>query len=158
MVFYESLNDIKSPQIFRILLRILTDLKNAVVVWMFSTCPLISKSSIPCAKSLMTVRITIGTTVTFMFHSLFFQFFSKVELFSFHFAVFQFYPVVSQNRKVHYSASPALPTFCWLSLGLVVWARLDGPFVYQNPRKFCASYFLGQILGCASTTCSYGQI
>ena len=46
--------------------------------------------------------------------------------------------------------------FSWLSLGLVAWPRLKDSF--QNPREFCASNFLGRILGCAYTICSYGQI
>ena len=61
MVFYQSLSDIKSPQVSRTLLSILVDLDNAVV-WMISTRPFISKSPNP----LVTVQI-----VTFMFHSFF---------------------------------------------------------------------------------------
>ena len=55
------------------LLCILADLNNAVV-WMVSFRPLISKSSSPCINPLKTVPselITIGITVTFMFHSFF---------------------------------------------------------------------------------------
>ena len=46
MVFHRSLNDSKSPKVSKILLSILTDLKNAVV-WMVSTDSLISKSFSP---------------------------------------------------------------------------------------------------------------
>ena len=73
MVFHWSLSDCKSSQISRTLLSILADLDNDVV-WIASTRPLISKSSCPCTKPLMTVPsapITTGTTVTFMFHSYF---------------------------------------------------------------------------------------
>ena len=73
MVFYCSLCDSNSPQVFRTLLSILTDLNN--VVWMVPTNLLIYKSSISCINPLVTVPrapITIGFTVTFMFHSLFF--------------------------------------------------------------------------------------
>ena len=45
MVFHWSLSDSKSPQVSRTLLSILAVLNNAVV-WMVSTRPLISKSSI----------------------------------------------------------------------------------------------------------------
>ena len=73
---------------------------------MVSTCPLISKCSSLCTNPLVTVPsalITIGITVTFMFHS-FFQFSSKVLVLISFFVFLLFYPVVSQNGKVHYSA------------------------------------------------------
>ena len=73
------------------------------------------------------------------------------------FALFQFYPVVCQDGKVHYSTG-SFYFFCWLSLSLVIWPRLDDLFVSQNPREFCESHFLGQILGCAYILCLYGQI
>ena len=34
---------------------------------------------------------------------------------------------------------------------MVIWQRIDDPFVTQNPKGFCASHFLGRILGCAYT-------
>ena len=73
MVSLWSLGDSKSPQVSRTILRILPDL-NTSVVWVVSTRALISKSSSPCTKLLMTVPgapITIGITVTFIFHSFF---------------------------------------------------------------------------------------
>ena len=73
MVFYWSLSSSKSPQVSRTLLSILADLNN-VIVWMVSIRPLISKSFSPCTTPLLTVLsapITIGITVTFMFHSFF---------------------------------------------------------------------------------------
>ena len=78
MVFHRNLNDSKSPQVSRNLLSILAYLNNAVV-WMVSTCPLISKSSSPFINPLVTVLrapIIIGIIVTFMFHS-FFNFIAK---------------------------------------------------------------------------------
>ena len=99
-----SLSDSKSLQVSRTLLSILADLTD--VVLMVSTRPLISKSSSSCTNYLVTVAsasITIGVTVTLMFHSLFvvvfFLFSNKISLFSF----FQFYPVNSWNGKLHYS-------------------------------------------------------
>ena len=71
MVFHWSLSDRKSPQLSTTLLSILVGLKNAVV-WMVSTRPPTSKSSILFNNPLVTVPkapITIGTIVTFMFHS-----------------------------------------------------------------------------------------
>ena len=56
-------------QVFSILLNILADLNT--LVWMVSTHPLIYKSSSPRTNPLETVPsapITIGITVTFMFH------------------------------------------------------------------------------------------
>ena len=93
----------------------------------------------------------------------FFQFSSKVHAFICLFAFFQFYPVVSQNGKVHYSAGSVFVFVlfcfcCWQSLDLVIWSKLGDPFVSQNPGKCCASHFSGRILGCANTICSYDQI
>ena len=48
--------------------------------------------------------------------------------------------------------------FCWLSLGLVVWSRLNDPFVFHHPKEFCVSHFLGQILDYAYAIYSYDQI
>ena len=73
MVFLWSLNDGKSPQVFRTLLSILTDMNNAVV-WIISTHPVISKSFCPCTNTFVTVpraHITICIIITFMFHSFF---------------------------------------------------------------------------------------
>ena len=61
-----------SPQVSRTLLIILTDLNNAVV-WMVSTCRLISKPSSTYMKPsgiVPSVSITIGIRVTFMFQSI----------------------------------------------------------------------------------------
>ena len=66
-----NLSDSKSPQISRTLLSILADLNNAVV-WMVSTCPLISKSS--CSTPLI-----IGRTFISLLHS-FFQFSKMVQV------------------------------------------------------------------------------
>ena len=73
MVFHWSLSDSKSLQVSRTLLGILANLNNTVI-WMVSTCPLISKSSSFCTNPLVTVPSapsTIGITVTFIFHSFF---------------------------------------------------------------------------------------
>ena len=73
MVFHWSLSDSKSPQFFRTRLRILAVLSNAVV-WIVSTRLQLSKSFRPFNYPLVIVPnapITIGTIVTFMFHSFF---------------------------------------------------------------------------------------
>ena len=73
MVFPWSLSDSKSPQVSRTLLSILAVLSNAVV-WIASTRPPTSKSSRLFDNPLVIVPkawITIGTIVTFLFHSFF---------------------------------------------------------------------------------------
>ena len=73
MVFHWSLSDCKSPKVSRTLISILAVL-NKAVVWVVSTRPPTSKSSSPFNNPLVTVpraSITIGITVTFMFHSFF---------------------------------------------------------------------------------------
>ena len=69
-VFIWSLSDSMSAQVSRTLPSILTYL-NKVVVWMVSIRPQISKSSSPWTNHWVTVpnvTLTIGITVTFMFH------------------------------------------------------------------------------------------
>ena len=73
MVFHWSLRDSKSPQVSRTRFRILAVISSAIV-WIISTRPPTSKSSRPFNNPLVIVPkapITIGTIVTFMFHSLF---------------------------------------------------------------------------------------
>ena len=73
MVFHWSMSDSKSPQVTRTRLRILVVLSNAAI-WIVSTRPPTSKSSRPFNNPLVIVPkapITIGTIVTFMFHSFF---------------------------------------------------------------------------------------
>ena len=69
MVFHWSLSDSKSPQVSRTRFRILAVLSNAVV-WIVSTRPPTSKSSRPLVV-VPNAPVTIGTIVTFMFHSFF---------------------------------------------------------------------------------------
>ena len=75
-----------------------------VVIWMVSTCPLISKSYSTFNNSVPKVPITIGTIVTCMFHS-FFQFPIKAHVLILLFTFVQFYSVVSRDSKVHNFAS-----------------------------------------------------
>ena len=73
VVFHWSLSDSKSPQVSRTRLSIRAVLSNAVV-WIVPTRPPTSKSSRPFNNPLVIVPsapITIGTIVTFMFHSFF---------------------------------------------------------------------------------------
>ena len=96
-----SLSDNKSPGLFSSIL-----IYNAVV-WIVSTHPLISKSSSPFNNPLVTeprALVSIIIIVTFMFLS-FFQFPCKVKVLILLFTFFQFYSMVSQDSKVHNSAS-----------------------------------------------------
>ena len=73
MVFHWSLSDSKTPQVSWTLLSILAVFSNAVI-WIVSTYPPTSKPARPFKSPLVIVPkspITIGTIVTFMFHSFF---------------------------------------------------------------------------------------
>ena len=104
MVFLRGPSDSKYPQVSRTHFSILANHNNDVV-WMISTYPLIFKSSSPFTNPLVTVSstlITIGITVTFMFHSLF-SFQARSRHIFFLFGSLQFYQVVTRNGKVFYS-------------------------------------------------------
>ena len=76
------MNNSNFPQVFRMLLRILADISNAVVWMVFTHLP-ISISSSPLTRLWGTVpgaSVTIGIMVIFMFHSF------LVLLFSFKFS------------------------------------------------------------------------
>ena len=107
MIFHWSLSDKKSPQVIRTLLSILAGLNNDVA-WILSTRRFICNSSTCCTNPLVTIPrapITIRTTITFTFHTFFFQFPSKVLVIIFFFNLFQFYSVVRWDSEVHNSAS-----------------------------------------------------
>ena len=82
----------------------LNNSKRPAVVWMVSISPIIYKSSSPFIipfVSVLSVPITIGITVNFMFRRFCSSPASSKYLFLF--AFFQFYPVISRIGKVHYS-------------------------------------------------------
>ena len=114
---------------------------------MFSTRPLISKSSSPFISHLMTVPsvpITISIIVTFMFHSP---------------STFHFLSILLWSAGTAKSIIQQARLFLFFfSLGVVVWRRLGDPFISQNPWEVCESHSPGRILGCIYTTCSHGQI
>ena len=120
IVFHWSLSDSKSPQVSRTPISILANLNN-IVVWMVPICPPISNSSSPLSKpwgSVWSVPITIGITVTFMFHS----FFMSLVRFKFLslFLLFFIFIVVCWDSKVHYTTgSPFF--FFWL---IITWFDL----------------------------------
>ena len=131
------------------------------VVWMVSTRPSTSKSSKPFNNPLVTLPkapITIGTIVTFMFHSFFNSLARSRYLPFFFFTFFQFYSVISWNSKVDNFTNFFFCFFCWLLLGLIFGPRLGYPCIWQSPIGVYVHHFLGQVLGCAHTICSNGQI
>ena len=153
MVFHWSLSDSQSPQVSTTLLSILAVLNN-VVVWMVSTRSPTSKFSSLFNNPLVTIPnapITIGIIVTCMFHSFFsIPSQSRGTYPSFHILSVLFCGLPGQQSRLFCKFS------CWLFLGLVFWLRLGDPCVCQNPIGVYVCYFLGQVMGCAYTICSYG--
>ena len=128
---------------------------------MVSARPPTFKSSRPFNNSLLTVPkapITIGIIFNCIFHN-FFNSLARSRYLSFFSPSFSF---------ILWSAGAAKSTilqflfsffffFCSL-LGLVFGPRFGNPYICQSPIGVYACYFLGQVLGCAYTICSYGQI
>ena len=140
MVFHWSLCDSKSPQVSRILLSILSVLNNAIV-WIVSTRSPTSKSSRPFSNPFVTVPkapITIGITVTFIFHS-FFNSLASSRYLSFFSHSFSF---------IQWSAGTAKSTilqilfFFFFFVDLVFWLRLGDPSVFQSPIGVYMCHFL----------------
>ena len=140
MVFYGSLSDVKSP-----------------FVWMVSTRVFISKIFNPFNNPSVTVAsvpITIGITVTFMFHSFFSSLARSRYLYlfipSFNFTLCSARTVKSTIRQV----------LCFL-LTLTRSGRLVEirwfVSISKSQRISCVS-FIRRILGCAYTICSYCQM
>ena len=151
-IFHWSLSNSMSPQIFRTLLSILTDLNNAVV-WMVSTHPLIFQSFSPLGI-VPRAPIRNGISITFMFHS-FFSCLARSRHLSFFSLSFNFTQWLAGTAKS--KILQVLFFCCWLFQSPVVWPRLGDPFVSQNPRKVCASHSPGQNLGCAYPICLHGK-
>ena len=147
MVSHWSLSDSKSPQVYRTLLSILA-VFNYAVVWMVSTRPPTSKSSRPFHKHLVTVPkalITIGTMVTFMFHS-FFNSLTSSRYLSFLSHSFSF---------ILWSARTAESTILQILFFLLIIIRSSllaeirwSVCTSKSHRSLCV-WFLGQVLGCA---------
>ena len=148
MVSHRSLSDSKSPQVSRILLNILTDLNNDVV-WMISTRPLISKSSSPLV-TVPSAPITIGITVTFMFHSFFSSVARSFNSLSFNFTQWSAETIKSTMRHVFFFFS----LFFFFDDYNKVWFSSLDHVICLYPKiplylKISASHSPGRILGCA---------
>ena len=131
MVFPTNFNDSKSPQITRTLPSIQVDL-NITAVWVVSTHPPTSKSFSPFNNPLVTVPkapITIGITVTCMFHS-FFNSLARSRYLSFFSLTFSFILLLSLLLLYtpfilfHISISWWFLTGVWTSGGLLKSPRL----------------------------------
>ena len=104
---------------------------------MVFTRPPTSKFSSPFNNPFVTVPrapITIGTIVTFMFHS-FFQFSRKIEVLILLFTFFQFYSVVTRDSKVHNFVNLFFFFFFF-----DYYKRLGDPFVCQSPIGVYVSF------------------
>ena len=144
MIFHWSLSDSKSPQVSRTRLRILAVLSNAVV-WIVSTRPPTSKSSRPFNNPLVIVpkpRITIGTIVTFMFHS-FFNSLARSRYLSFFSLSFRFILWSAGDSKV-YNFTDSLFFFFLLLLFIMRSGLLAGirwsVCMSKSHRSLCESF------------------
>ena len=156
MVFHWSLSYSKFPQVSGTLLNILAVLNNTVV-WMVSTLPPTSKSSSPFNNPLVTVPkvpIAISTIVTFMFHS-FFNSLARSRYLSFFSHSFSF---------ILWSTGTAKSTILQILFFVVYYYKVYSSgrdlvirLYVKVPSEFMC-HFLGQLLGCAYTIWSYGQI
>ena len=111
----------------RTLLRILTNLNNAVV-WMVSTYLFISKSSSPCNNPLVTIPsilITIGITITFIFHC-FFSSLARSRYLSLFLLSFSF---TQWSARMANSTIQQVPFFYWCSV-----------CISKSQRIFCVSF------------------
>ena len=115
-----------------------------ILILLYGWSPLIflnSKSSNPCINPLVIVPrppITIGITVTFMFHR-FFQFPTKVQVLILLFTFFQLYFVVSRNSKVYNSANSLFLLFLIINrydrLAEIRWSV----YIFKSQRSLCVS-------------------
>ena len=152
MVIHWNLSDSKSPQVTRTLLSILVVLSNAVI-WIVPTHSPTSKSPRPFNNPLVTVikaPITIGTIVTFTFHS-FFNSLARSRDLSFFSLSFSFIQWSARTAK-----STILQILLFFLLIIInVWSSVR---VYVSPIRVYVCHFLGQVLGCAYTICWCGRI
>ena len=159
-----SLGDSKSSQVSRTFLSNLTDLNNSIL-WIVSTSPQISRSiQVPllilwvlfqvCQLQLISPSLSCSIVVCFLFFSVAWQSLDAYLSFCFLLLILCGLPERQSSQFGRFSFF----FLRWLSLRLIVWPRLDDPFVSQNPREFCPSHSPGRILACANIICSYGLI
>ena len=138
MFFHWSLGDIKSPQGSRTRLRILAVLSNTVI-WIVSTRLPTSKSSRPFNNPLVIVPnapITIGTIVTFMFHS-FFNSLARSRCLSFFSHSFRF--ILWSAGKAKSTISQILFFLLIIGSGLLVGIKWS-VCMLKSHRSLCVSF------------------
>ena len=98
-----------------------------------------------------------GIIVTFMFHSSF-KSLARSRYLSFFSHSFSFilWPVGTTKSTILQVLF--FCCCCWLLLGLVFCPRFGDSSVCRSPIGVYMCHFLGQMLGCPYTICSYGQI
>ena len=130
----------------RTLLSILTDF-NCALVWMVSLCPLYPKSSSPFTKSFGYCSKCTNYNWYHCYlhvHSCFFFFSSLAR--SRYLSLFRFILILlcglpGRQSLLFCMFSFFIFLFRWLSLGLVVWPRLDDPFVSKDhKRRLCFAF------------------
>ena len=144
MVFHWSLSDSKSPKVSRTLLSILVNLDNAVV-WMVSTCPLISKSFSPFTNPLRIVLrapITFGVTITFLLHRFFLVLSQGQDIYLY----FHFFKILLRGLLRQQS-----PLFSRLYFLLIITrsghlAKIRWPvWISKSPQNLCARFWVVHI-------------
>ena len=135
VVFHWSLNDRKSFWVSSSLLSVLATINNAVVcrVWIL---PLIFNSPSLSSKAFGTIPstpITMGITVTFMFHS-FLCSLARSKYLSNFLLSFIFTQWLARMAK----STRQLLFFFLSAPGIAIWQGLGDPFLSQNPCKFYA--------------------
>ena len=142
MVFHRCFSDSKSPQVSRTLFSILAVLSNAVI-WIVSTHRPNSKSSTPFDNPLVIVPkalITIGTIVTYMFHS--FSLARSGTYPSFHIVLFLFCGYAGQQSPQFFKLCFFFVLFFLL---IIVWSGLLAGIRWsvcmsKSHRSLCVSF------------------
>ena len=115
----------KSPGVFLVFISIL-------IMLLFGWSPLVLLFPSPLLALLILWRLYRAHYLRFVLPSLscFIDIFSsQARSLYLSFRYFQFYQVLYQNIKVHYSGSSL---FCWLSLDQVVWLKLGAPILIHS--------------------------
>ena len=137
MVSHPSESDSESPQVSRTILSILVDLINGLV-WMVSTCPLISKSFSPLVI-VPSAPITIGITATFMFYC--FNSLERSRYLSLWFLFIFLYGLPRRKSLLFCRCLFLLLTISGSSPRAEIGE--GDPFVSQNRQEFCVSHSPG---------------
>ena len=139
---------LKSPQVSRTLLSIMTVINNSLV-WMVSTRPLTSKSSCPFNNPLVTVPkepMTTGIILTFMFHSFSILLQVRDTCPAFHILSVLFCGQTGQQSR-RFCKYYFLLIITWSGLLAEIWGSVC---MSKSHRSLCV-LFSWHMLGCAYT-------